>query len=219
MKTDADIKRNVEEQLRWEPGVDETDIAVAVNVGVVTLAGFAKQYSDKWGAEKAVKRVAGVLGIANDIEVRLRSSSQRPDPDIARDAVAAIQHHCLGYAAALKILVQNGWLTLEGEVEWDYQRGAAENTVRWLSGVKGVSNAITIKPRIAASDIKQKIESAFRRSAEVDSRQIIVESHGGTVLLKGTVRSWSEKKEAERQAWYAPGVANVDNQINVSPVV
>jgi osmotically-inducible protein OsmY len=218
MRADSDfwIKRDVEDELRWDPHLDATDIAVAVKNGVVALVGFARRYSDKLEAEAAAKRVAGVVGVANDIEVRLPSFDQRPDPEIARDATAALSNRLSAVAEQLKVVVRNSWLTLEGEVEWDYQRQAAERAVRRIKGVKGATNSIQVKPRVEASEIKHKIEEAFRRSAEVDASRIIVETNNGEVFLKGTVDSWAERQEAERAAWAALGVRKVDNQIAVS---
>ena len=213
MRSDSDIKRDVDDELRWDPDLDGTDIAIAVKSGVVTLAGFTRGYSDKLEAEAAAKRVAGVLGVANDIEVRLPSLDQRPDPEIARDAIAAIQRRLPVVAEQIKVVVRNGWITLEGEVEWEYQRLAAERAVK---GLKGVSNTIQVKPRVPATEIKRRIEEAFRRSAEIDANRITVEVHDGEVILKGAVRSWAERQEAERAAWAAPGVRRVDNQITIS---
>ena len=216
MRADEDIKRDVEDELQWDPDIDPTDIAVAVKDGVVTLTGFARSYAQKFEAEAAAKRVAGVVGVANDLEVRLPSIDERPDPDIARDAVHALKTQLPLAADNIKVIVKKGWITLEGEVEWNYQRETAENAVRWIKGVNGVSNLIQLKPRVAPSEIKRKIEEAFRRSAEIDANRIVVDAKGSEVILKGTVRSWAERQEAERAAWAAPGVTKVDNLIAVA---
>jgi osmotically-inducible protein OsmY len=217
MRSDDEIKRDVEEELRFDPDIDETDIAVAVKDGVVTLSGFARSYGQRRAAEAAAKRISGVLGVVNDVEVRLPIIHRRPDPDIARDAVEAIKLWLPFSYEKIKVVVKDGWITLEGEVEWNYQREAAEKAVRRLRGVKGISNFIQLKPRVAPAEIKHRIEGAFRRSAEIDASRITVEAHGGEVILKGSVRSWAERDEAERVAWAAPGVTRVDNRITVNP--
>lgn len=216
MRKDSEIKTDVEAELKWDPDIDATDIAVAVKGGVVTLTGFVRSFSQKYQAERTVKRVAGVVGVANDIEVRLPSINERPDPEIARDAVAALKTELPYSSENMKVIVKDGWLTLEGSAEWNYQRTRAEDAVRRVRGVRGVINMIALKPRVTPSEIKSKIEDAFRRSAQVDAQRITVEAHGGEVTLKGTVRSWAERQEAERAAWRAPGVVKVDNRIVVS---
>ena len=215
MRSDADIKRDVEDELRWDPDVDPTDIGVAVKDGVVTLTGFVRSYYQKWEAEIAAKRVAGVVGVANDLEVRLPGVDERPDPEIARDAVAEIRIQLPVSADNIRVVVKDGWVTLEGEVEWNYQREIAENAVRPLRGVRGISNLIKVKPKVEPSELKHKIEEAFRRHAEIDAQRVTVEVNGSEVVLRGTVRSWAERQEAERVAWSAPGITKVDNRIVV----
>jgi osmotically-inducible protein OsmY len=217
MKSDSEIERDVKEELSWDPDLDARDIAVSVKDGVVMLAGFVKSYTDKYEAEAAAKRVAGVVAVVNDIEVRLPSVDERPDPEIARDAVAAIKAQLPVSSENIKVIVKNGAVTLEGEVEWQYQRATAEQAVRRIKGVKNVVNLIQLKPRVEPDEIKRKIQEAFRRNAEVDANRIMVDADGDVVTLKGTVRSWIEREEAERAAWAAPGVAKVVDQIVVAP--
>ncbi|MGY3505099.1 BON domain-containing protein [Bradyrhizobium sp. USDA 4471] len=217
MKSDSEIERDVRDELKWNPDLDASDIAVSVKDGVVTLAGFTHSYADRLEAESAAKRVAGVRAIANDIEVRLPKIDQRPDPDIARDAVAALKSELPISHDKIKVTVKDGWITLEGSAEWQYQKTAAESAVRKVKGVKGVINVIMVQPKVQPSELKQKIQDAFKRNAEVDANRIEVEANGSEVVLKGTVRSWIEREEAERVAWSAPGVSRVDDRIVVSP--
>jgi len=217
MLPDEEIERDVEEELRLDPELDGSDIAVSVRNGVVTLAGFVHRYSEKIEAEAAAKRVAGVVGVANDIEVRVPAVDERPDPEIARDAVAALKRQLGSAASGIKVIVKNGRVTLEGEVDWNYQRDIAEVAVRRIRGVKAVTIEIQLRPRTVPDEIKRRIEEAFKRSAEIDASRINVEVAGSAVVLRGTVRSWAEREEAERAAWAAPGVTMVDNRITVEP--
>ena len=213
IKSDRDIQHDVLEELKYEPRVQPNEIGVSVKDGVVTLSGWVDSYLKKWEAEQAALRVLGVKAVANDIEVKL--PSERTDADIAAAAVNALEWD-VGVAHKINVTVSKGWVTLKGEVEWQFEKEDAERVVRRLSGVKGVSNLITVKPKVTAYDLKKKIEDALVRSAKIDADRITVEVQGNKAILRGTVRSWSEREEAERAAWAAPGVLSVDNRITIS---
>jgi osmotically-inducible protein OsmY len=215
MRSDFDIKRDVEDELRSDPDIDPTDIAVAVKDGVVALTGFVRSFRQKRKAEEDVKRVAGVIGVANDIEVRLPLIHRRPDPDIARDAIEEIKRDLPFSWEKIRVTVSDGWVTLDGEVEWHFQRESAEEAVWRVRGIKGVVNNIEVRPYVPPVEIKRKIEEALRRAAELDASRITVEANGSEVILRGTVRSWAEREEAEQAAWRAPGVTKVDNRIRI----
>jgi len=219
MRSDSDIRQDVESELRWAPDIDPTDIAVTVKDGVVTLTGFVHSYLQKVRVEALVKNIDGVVGLANDLEVRVPEKDARPDPDIARAAVSAIRSQLPAIWERIRVVVRDGWVTLEGEVEQDSQRQRAEEAVRRQIGVRGVRNLIRLKPKaaVAPDEIRRQIEEAFRRSAEIDANRIAIEVHGGDVILTGTVRSWAERQEAERVAWLAPGIVKVENRITVGP--
>jgi osmotically-inducible protein OsmY len=214
-EADKQLRDAVILQLEWEPEVVSKDISVAAQDGVVTLTGFVHSYFEKVAAEKAAKSVYGVQAVAGDIEVKLGTT--RTDPEIARDIVHAMQMNVSVPDDLIKIGVRNGFVTLEGMLDWNFQRESAETTARNINGVRGLTNRIELKPKISATVVKTKIEDALRRSAEVDARRIIVSAQGSTVYLSGNVRSWTEKEEAKRAAWAAPGVSEVIDQISIAP--
>jgi osmotically-inducible protein OsmY len=211
--TDQEIQTDVMAELRWDPSVPATEIGVVVKDGVVTLTGTVDTYMKKWRAEEVAHRVTGVIAVANEIQVR--SIGERTDSDIAAAAVHALTWNSTIPQGKVHVTVDKGWITLKGDVEWQYQRQEAERAVRRLLGVKGVSNLITVKPAASPSDLKRKIQDALVRNAQIDADGITVEVEGSKTILKGKVRSWAEREEAERVAWLAPGITSVDNRISL----
>jgi osmotically-inducible protein OsmY len=215
--TDRELQEHVQKALDWEPSVDAADIGVSVDNSVVTLRGDVKTYSEKIAAERVAFGVYGVKAVANDINVRLASAQQRTDSDIAQAALAALKWNTTVPAAKISVSVSDGWVTLKGQVSWHYQRAAAARAVRDLTGVRGVTNSITLEPHVTIADVRSKIEAALTRSAEVDARRINVLIADGKVTLSGNVHSVYERDEARRAAWSAPGVTLVDDRIAVMP--
>ena len=215
MKTDEQLRTDVESELNWDSSVLDSGIIVSVKSGVVTLSGHVPSYIDKIGAEKAVKNVAGVVAVANDIEVRPGSASQRSDSEIAAAAVNALKSSVAVPADRIRVIVSDGWITLEGAVTQWYQKSAAQSAVHNLWGVKGVSNNITVEPAVKSGDVRGKIQRAFQRHAAIDADKVNIEVSGGTVTLSGEVHSWHEKDDAETAAWSAPGVKSVRNNLSV----
>ena len=215
-KTDAELKKDILEELLYDPGVNVAEIGVLVKDGTVTLNGNVSSYSEKLNAVQATKRIAGVTAIADDIEVKLPESHRRTDGDIAAAAANQIKWSTTIPSGAVEVTVRDGWVTLEGKVEAWYQRLAAENVVKRLAGVKDVTNLVTITPKPVQAQIATSIKSAFERNALLDAGKIQVETSGSTVTLRGKVRNHAEKDEAERVAWTAPGVESVKNKLKVA---
>jgi osmotically-inducible protein OsmY len=212
-RTDQELQQDVLAELKWDAQIQPNEIGVSVKDGVVTLTGWVDSYLKKWSAEDAAHKVAGVKAVANDIEIKL--ATERTDPDIAEAAVHALEWDAFVPSGKVQVTVSKGWVTLKGEVEWQYQKQDAERVVRRLTGVKGVTNLITVKPRVTPSELKKKIEDALVRNAEIDANKITVEVQGSKAVLRGRVRAWAEKEEAARVAWSAPGITSVENLITV----
>lgn len=217
MESNKELQSDVLDELQWEPSVDAAQIGVTAHDGVVTLTGGVATYSEKVSAERVAKRVHGVKAVANDIEVRCHGNGERTDTDIAQAAITALKWKTSVPADRIKVSVSKGWVTLDGDVDWHFQKESVDEAVRPLLGVRGVFNQIIIKPRASAADVKSRIESAFRRSAELDAKKVRVEAHDGKVTLRGDVSSWAERQAAARTAWSAPGVTQVEDLITVSP--
>ena len=216
MKTDTQLQQDVIAELKWEPSVNAAQIGVEVKDGIVTLAGHVNSYSDKWGAERAAQRVSGVKALAIEMDVKLSGSSKRTDADIARSAENVLEWTTYLPKDSVKVMVESGLITLSGEVDWEYQRQAVAKGVRYLMGVKGVSDQIVIKPKVSLSAVKSDIEAALKRRATTDAQKISVEVRGADVTLTGTVHSWSERDLAKHAAWGTPGVRNVVDNMTIT---
>jgi osmotically-inducible protein OsmY len=215
--TDKDLKQHVQSALDFEPSLDATDVGVSVDEGVVTLRGNVASYAEKMTAERVALRVYGVKGIANDVAVHIAGPFERTDTEIAQAALHALKWNTLLPADRVTVTVANGWLTLKGMLDWQYQKDVAARAVRDLTGVKGITNSIKVQARVETVDVRDKIEAAFKRSAEIDARRVNVNTTDGTVILSGNVHSWAERQEAERAAWAVPGVTQVEDRLAIVP--
>lgn len=215
--TDLELKQHIENALEWEPSFDAADVGVTVEHGVVTLRGDVASYAARATAERTALRVYGVTGMANELRVRLDNDSHRTDTEIAQAAVNSLSWNTTVPKNRVTVLVTNGWVTLKGALDWQYQKEAAARAVRDIVGVRGVTNLVSVAPHVTPADVKAKIEAAFKRSAEIDARRVEVATQEGKVTLSGHVRSWGEREEAERAAWAAPGVTQVDDRLAVTP--
>jgi len=215
-KTDLQLQRHVQDELQWEPSIDAAEIGVMVNEGIVTLTGYVDNYYQKRAAERAVRRVSGVRGVAEEIEVRFPSAfRKRTDTEIAEAVVNALRSHIALPPDRIKVKVESGWVTLDGQLDWHYQKRLTEDAVEGLAGVRGVTNNTTIKPTMTATQVKSKIENSFKRQAMLDARDVQVEVQGSKVILRGSVPTWRERSESEQAAWAAPGVSEVRNEIAI----
>jgi osmotically-inducible protein OsmY len=212
-RSDIEMQKDVLAELRWDARLQPNEIGIIVKDGVVTLTGWVDSYFKKWYAEDAAHRVDGVRAVANDIQIKL--AGERTDADIARVALNALQWNAALPVDKISLTVSRGFVTLKGEVPWQYQKEEAERVVRHLRGVNGVINEIVVKPQVTPSDVKKKIEDALVRSATIDAGKITVEVQGNKAILKGRVRAWVEREEAERAAWSAPGISSVENRITL----
>ncbi|CAN7758857.1 BON domain-containing protein [Variovorax sp. LjRoot84] len=215
MKSDAQLRSDIVAELTWDPAITATNVGVIVKDGVVTLSGHPSSHAEKYAIERAAQRVKGVKALAIEMPVKLDTDYERTDADIAMAVERAIEWNVLVPDDKIHPMVEKGWVTLDGEVEWEYQRRAAEGAVRSLLGVTGVSNRVVVKPKFTPADVEKKIREALERQADHEAEQIKIEVNGAHVTLSGKVHSWAERKAAQGAAWSAPGVANVINNLLV----
>lgn len=217
MKSDASLRDDIIDELNWEPSVDSSKIGVAVKDGIVTLSGTVPSFIEKTDAEKAVKRVDGVKAVVQNIDVKLKSTSVRSDEEIAEVALKNLKWNTNVPEENIILKVENGWITLEGEVLWNYQKDAAKSAVRGLIGVKGVNNFIKVESKVQPENLKEKIKKSFVRNASIDAENVKIDVVGNKAILKGTVQSWAEKRQAERAVWSAPGIFQIENKLEIKP--
>jgi len=215
MKSDIQIQKDVMEELKWEPFLNSSEIGVAVKNGIITLSGEVDSYSKKLTAERTAKKVAGVKAVADDIQIGVSSAYKKTDTEIAEAVLNALKWHSSVQEEKIKIKVENGNVTLEGEVEWEYQRTDAKAAVENLIGVRNIFNLISVKPKISSSEIQKRINSAFHRSATIDAKKITADVSGSRIILRGKVRSFAEKEDAETAAWNAPGVISIESNLEI----
>jgi osmotically-inducible protein OsmY len=214
-RTDAELQRDAIDELRWDPETRDAEIAVAVKDGVVTLAGQVNSWAQKYWAQRVAERVSGVHAIADELQVKLPGTLQKTDTELAHMVTNALQNDVLVPSDKIKARVDDGWVTLEGTVDWQFEREAAERAVRRLTGVKSVTNLIAVRARPLPTDVQQRIKDALRRNAEIDAERITVDVQGNKVILRGMIRSWAEMRDAERAAWAVPGVTQVENRLTI----
>jgi osmotically-inducible protein OsmY len=215
MKNDLQIQKDVMDELKWEPFLTSSDIGVSVKNGIVTLSGIVDSYAKKRAAERAARNVAGVKAVAEDIQVGISPAFKKTDAEIAEAVLNALRWHSAVQEEKIKIKVEDGFVRLEGEVEWEYQRNQAQSAIENLTGVKSVVNLVTVRPKLTTTDVRQKISSAFHRSATIDADRVHIDLNAGKVTLTGKVRSFTEKDDAERAVWSAAGVVSVDNKLEI----